>query len=179
MFKNKFTNLSKRLLISQTNPNDNYFKLLSDSLKNPEKFWSKQAHERLKFSKKFTQTCDINFEQAKFSWFGDGELNVKENCVDRYVGNTNPALIYEGDEPGREVRISYRELQAMVHRIAFKLKGLGVGKGDKVAMVWDVWPISTKELVENIDFPKLPHTPSPSTCPPTPNPSPPCWPALK
>ena len=58
------------------------------------------------------------------------------NCVDRHAAK-NPdsiAIIYEKDEPGQHVFITYGELKKMVTKYASILKTVaGVKKGDRVA----------------------------------------------
>lgn len=113
-----------------------YKQHLENSLNNPEKFWSDQANQRLKFIENFSKVSESNFNTAEFKWFLNGKINAKENCIDRHVLN-NPnktALIFEDDEPGNEKFYSYRDLQKLTQNIAYKLKNLGVQKHDKVAI---------------------------------------------
>ena len=106
-----------------------------------EGFWGEQARELLHWQKPFTQVLDwTNPPFAK--WFGDGELNVAYNCLDRHVeaGNGDRvALLWEG-EPGDERRVTYAELTDEVKRVANVLQGLGVGEGDRVAIYLPMIP---------------------------------------
>jgi len=106
-----------------------------------EGFWGEQARELLHWQKPFTQVLDwTNPPFAK--WFGDGELNVAYNCLDRHVeaGNGDRvALLWEG-EPGDERRVTYAELTDEVKRVANVLEGLGVGEGDRVAIYLPMIP---------------------------------------
>ncbi|HXH62584.1 MAG TPA: acetate--CoA ligase [Gemmatimonadales bacterium] len=75
-------------------------------------------------------------------WFVGGKLNVSANCLDRHVRGgkkDKPALIWEG-EPGEVRRITYAELLRDVCRCANVLKGLGVRKGDRVAIYLPMVP---------------------------------------
>ena len=75
-------------------------------------------------------------------WFQGGKLNVSHNCLDRHVGSGHGdrrALIWEG-EPGDTRTFSYRELLAEVCRFSNALKGLGVGKGDRVTIYLPMIP---------------------------------------
>lgn len=105
-----------------------------------EGFWAEQARE-LHWHTPFTQTLDwSNPPFAK--WFGDGELNVAYNCLDRHVeaGNGDRvALLWEG-EPGDERRVTYAELTDEVKRLANVLEGLGIGTGDRVAIYMPMIP---------------------------------------
>jgi acetyl-CoA synthetase len=104
-------------------------------------FWGEQARELLHWHTPFTQVLD--WSNAPFArWFGDGELNVSYNCLDRHVqaGNGDRvALLWEG-EPGDERRITYAELTDEVKRLANVLEGLGVGQGDRVAIYMPMIP---------------------------------------
>jgi len=71
------------------------------------------------------------------TWFKDGELNVAYNCLDRHLGTereNKTALIWQGDEPDEDKKITYKELHAEVCKFANVLKGLGVKKGDRVCI---------------------------------------------
>ncbi|MFX8696344.1 AMP-binding protein, partial [Acinetobacter baumannii] len=61
---------------------------------------------------------------------------VSANCLDRHLparGN-QVAIIWEGDDPAHDARITYRELYHAVCRMANVLKGMGVRKGDRVTL---------------------------------------------
>jgi len=97
-------------------------------------FWADQARQ-LHWHEPFTETLD--WSDAPFAtWFGDGKLNVAYNCLDRHVEaglGDRVAYHFEG-EPGDSRSITYAELTAEVKRAANVLEGLGVTKGDRVAI---------------------------------------------
>jgi acetyl-CoA synthetase len=104
-------------------------------------FWADQARELLHWHEPFTQTLDwSNPPFAK--WFADGRLNVAYNCLDRHVeaGNGDRVAFHWEGEPGDSRSITYAELTADVKRAANALKGLGVGKGDRVAIYLPLIP---------------------------------------
>jgi acetyl-CoA synthetase len=71
-----------------------------------------------------------------------GKLNLSHNCVDRHAlgaRREKTALLWEG-EPGEVRRISYGELHTLVQRFANVLKGLGVQRGDRVAIYMGMGP---------------------------------------
>jgi acetyl-CoA synthetase len=75
-------------------------------------------------------------------WFVGGKLNLSHNCVDRHANGTRRdkvALLWEG-EPGEVRRITYGELHALVQQFANALKGLGVKRGDRVAIYMGMAP---------------------------------------
>ena len=74
--------------------------------------------------------------EVQISWFADGLLNVSVNCLDRHLRERHdqPALIWQGEAEEDVRRVSYGELHAEVCRLANALRGLGVVKGDRVAI---------------------------------------------
>ncbi|PWI41243.1 acetate--CoA ligase [Streptomyces sp. ICBB 8177] len=103
-------------------------------------FWAQQAR-RLSWATEPKQTVDwSNPPFAK--WFADGELNVAYNCVDRHVEaglGDRVALHFEG-EPGDTRDLTYAQLKDEVCKAANALTGLGVEKGDRVAIYLPMIP---------------------------------------
>lgn len=105
-----------------------------------EGFWADQARE-LHWHTPFTRVLD--WSHPPFAeWFGDGELNVAYNCLDRHVEaghGDRIALRWEG-EPGDQRNVSYAELTDEVKRLANVLTELGVEQGDRVALYLPMIP---------------------------------------
>jgi len=104
-------------------------------------FWADQARELVHWHTPFTETLDwSNAPVAR--WFGDGELNVAYNCLDRHVlaGNGDRVAIHWEGEPGDSRSLTYAELTVEVKRAANLLASLGVGQGDRVAIYLPVIP---------------------------------------
>lgn len=119
------------------------------SLRDPEVFWGSIAKERLKWIKPFEIVRDCKITSAKINWFVGGQLNVSVNCLDVHVEKhpDRVALIWERDEPGTEVKVTYRELLETTCRLANTLKTHGVHKGDRVAIYMPVSPMAVAAML--------------------------------
>jgi len=123
-----------------------YKKLWTESVKSPDRFWSKQAKAELVWQKPFTKVLQWKEPYAK--WFIGGQLNVSANCLDRWLGTptaNRAALIWEGEpatdgKPGEERVLTYAQLHREVCRFANVLKRNGVGKGDRVILYLPMVP---------------------------------------
>ena len=105
-----------------------------------EAFWARQARELLTWDQDFHTTLEWELPYAK--WFLGGKLNVSYNCLDRHVKagyGDRIAYFWEG-EPGDTREISYTQLLDEVSRFANVLKGLGLEKGDRVAIYMPMIP---------------------------------------
>ena len=114
------------------------------SVEQPEAFWQDAAGELEWFSPWRTV---MEGEGAKATWFNGGKLNLSHNCVDRHAlgeRKDKVALIWEGEpksEGQAEVRkLTFAELHVEVQKFANVLKGLGVKKGDRVAVYMGMSP---------------------------------------
>ncbi len=122
---------------------DRYESLYRRSVEEPEAFWRDQA-ARLEWITPFTQVRDVSYDadDLHIRWFADGELNVSVNCLDRHLGGRadQTAIIWEGDDPEEDERISYRDLHERVCRLGNALRHLGVRKGDRVTIYLPMIP---------------------------------------
>lgn len=121
---------------------EEYKNLYKESIENNTTFWEKQAKEILHWQHDFQYVSDNNLAEGMVAWFLGGKLNVCENCVDRHVKQNGEkvALIWEGDEPGMGKKITYRELQREVSRLANVLRHNGIRKGDRIAIYMPMIP---------------------------------------
>ncbi|MFT7805940.1 acetyl-coenzyme A synthetase 2-like, mitochondrial [Arapaima gigas] len=126
-----------------------YRELRELSVREPERFWGYFAKERLLWNKPFEQISDCDMKQGKIRWFLGGQLNVSANCLDVHVARDpeRVALLWERDEPGTEVKVTYRELLETTCRLANTLKRHGVQKGDRVAIYIPVSPIAVAAMM--------------------------------
>jgi len=122
--------------------NETYLKWYKESVDNPDAFWAEHG-KRIDWSRPFTKVKNTSFEgDVSIKWFEDGETNVSYNCVDRHLkdhGN-QVAIIWEGDDPSLDKKITYNELHEQVCRFANVLKKHGVKKGDRVTIYMPMVP---------------------------------------
>src|SRR6266545_4506349 len=87
--------------------------------------------------------------QASIKWFEDGTLNVAYNCIDRHLAKRGDqvAILWEGDDPKDDQKITYKQLHAEVSRFANVLKARGVKKGDRVTIYLPMIPETTYAML--------------------------------
>ena len=113
------------------------------SIEDPEGFWVDMANEHVHWFRKWDKVADWTFEgDVGIRWFDGAKVNVAYNCLDRHLAERGdkPAILWEGDAPGEERRITFRELHAEVCRFANVLKSRGVRKGDRVCVYMPMVP---------------------------------------
>ena len=120
-----------------------YFEMYERSIRDPEGFWGEMS-ERIDWFKKPTKIKNTNYDadSLHIKWYEDGVLNACHNCVDRHLPTraNQVALIWEGDDPGVDKKITYSELKGEVCRLANALKSRGVKKGDRVTIYMPMVP---------------------------------------
>ena len=120
-----------------------YEEMYARSVNDPEGFWAEQA-KRIDWITPPTKIKNTTFEYPDVSikWFEDGVLNLSANCIDRHLPTRGEdvAIIWEGDSPGSDQRITYNELFERVCRFANVLKSLGVRKGERVTIYLPMIP---------------------------------------
>ena len=122
--------------------NDTYLKWYADSVKNPDKFWGKHG-KRIDWFKPYTKVKNTSFDgKVSIKWFEDGLTNVSYNCIDRHLKKRGDqvAIIWEGDNPYDDKKITYSELHEHVCRLANVMKKHGVKKGDRVTIYMPMIP---------------------------------------
>jgi acetyl-CoA synthetase len=111
-------------------------------VKDPEKFWGKHG-KRIDWFKPYKKVKNTSFKgRVSIKWFEDGITNVSYNCVDRHLkkrGNQT-AIIWEGDNPYDDKKITYKELHEHVCKLANVMKAKGVKKGDRVTIYMPMIP---------------------------------------
>jgi acetyl-CoA synthetase len=119
-----------------------YFRMYQESLADPDRFWGEHGR-RIDWIKPYTKVCNASFTgDVSIRWYEDGTLNASYNCIDRHLAKrgNQTAILWEGDDPGEDRRITYRELHEQVCRLANAMKNEGVKKGDRVTIYLPMIP---------------------------------------
>ncbi len=119
-----------------------YDALYAESIHSPATFWPRMATDFLTWLKPFTLLHEGDMTRGEVRWFIGGKLNVTLNCIDRHLPARarQTAILWEGDEPGQDRKISYQELHDNVCRLANVLRARGVNKGDRVCIYMPMIP---------------------------------------
>jgi propionyl-CoA synthetase len=111
------------------------------SIADPGAFWA-DAARAVTWTREPQRVLDDS-NPPFYRWFPDGELNTCANALDRHVDGgraDQPALIYDSPVTGCQRTYTYRELLDETARFAGVLRGLGVGKGDRVVIYMPMVP---------------------------------------
>jgi acetyl-CoA synthetase len=122
--------------------NEKYLQMYEWSVKDPEGFWAEQA-KRIDWFEPWHTVKDVSYEgDVHIRWFDGGKLNASYNCLDRHLEKRGDqvAIIWEGDDPGEDRKITYRQLHEEVCKFANVLKSKGVQKGDRVTIYMPMIP---------------------------------------
>src|SRR3990167_8586801 len=101
-----------------------------------ERYWHTQASKNIAWIKKWSKVLTGSFTTHDVKWFVDGKLNACYNCVDRHLPHSADkiAIIWEGNNPNQNKKLTYKELHSAVSKFANLLKSLDVKKGDKICI---------------------------------------------
>ncbi|MGU9979829.1 acetate--CoA ligase [Phreatobacter sp. HK31-P] len=120
-----------------------YKAMYEASVTSPEAFWGEHG-KRIDWMKPYTRVKNTSYDPHNVSirWFEDGTTNVSYNCVDRHLAKRGDqvAIIWEGDDPKDDAKITYRQLHAEVMKWANVLKSQGVKRGDRVTLYLPMIP---------------------------------------
>lgn len=124
---------------------EQYQEMYERSIADPESFWAEVA-EQFHWEKKWDTVLDYNYHRSKGSisvkWFQGATTNMTYNCIDRHLETRGdqPALLWEGNEPGEDRILTYRQLYEQVTKFANVLKGFGIKKGDRITIYMPMIP---------------------------------------
>ena len=101
----------------------------NESIKNNNNFWKKEG-KRITWIKSYKKIKDVKYskDEVRIKWFEDGTLNASANCIDRHLKDKKDktAIIWVGDDPKDNQKISYKQLHEKVSKAANGLKKLGI-----------------------------------------------------
>jgi acetyl-CoA synthetase len=119
-----------------------YESMYQESITDPDTFWSTKAEEFLHWDKPWTNVRTADMARGEVTWFEGAELNASVNCIDRHLDarGDQVAIIWEGDDPKDDKKITYQELYDSVCRLGNLLRERGVKKGDRVCIYMPMVP---------------------------------------
>jgi acetyl-CoA synthetase len=112
---------------------------LEEADEDPDGFWARAADE-LPWFRRWDRT--FLSEHPSFRWFVGGETNLAHNALDHHVARGrggHAALVYANERGERRV-FTYAQLLHEVERVAAGLRGMGVGKGDRITIYMPTCP---------------------------------------
>lgn len=139
------TNPPSAEFIAQANINaDQYQKMYQHSIDDPDAFWAEQGNKYVSWFKPWDSVSDWSFDadDLHIEWYKNAKLNVSYNCLDRHLATRGDqvAIIWEGDNPNEDRKITYRELHEEVSKFSNVLKSQGIEKGDRVSLYLPMIP---------------------------------------
>ena len=124
---------------------DAYRQQYALSIADPEAFWAGVA-DSFHWYKKWDAVRSYNYDMDQgpisIRWFEGAKTNIAYNCIDRHLKSRGDqvAIIWEGNEPGEDAQLTYKELHEQVCKFANVLKSRGVKKGDCVSIYMPMIP---------------------------------------
>ena len=118
------------------NSMEQYREMYKRSIDDPDGFWAEVANQ-FHWEKKWTKVREYDFKNdISIKWFMGAKTNITYNCLDRHLADRGDqvAIIWEGNEPGEDAKLTYKQLHEQVCKFANVLKSQGVKKGDRVSI---------------------------------------------
>ena len=103
---------------------DEYKKMYERSISDPEGFWAEMA-DGFFWKEKWSKVREYDFKgDISIKWFLGAKTNITYNCLDRHLETRGDqtAIIWEGNEPGEDAKLTYKQLHAEVCKFANVLK---------------------------------------------------------
>ncbi|MDB5317393.1 MAG: acetate--CoA ligase [Rhodospirillales bacterium] len=110
--------------------------MVAEATSDPNAFWAKEAL-RVAWMEAPTIIKNTSFTgDVSIKWFEDGVLNASVSCLDRHLATRGDqvAILWEGDDPNMDAKVTYRQLHERVCKLANAMRGMGVAKGDRVCI---------------------------------------------
>ena len=122
---------------------------IDDARRDPDAFWARAADE-LPWFRRWTRVFEP--DPPTFRWFAGAQTNLGYNAVDRHVldGWGGHAALVSINERGERVVQTYAQLLHEVRRISAALRGLGIGKGDRITIYMPPCPESIALMLATV-----------------------------
>lgn len=122
---------------------EQYQEMYKKSVTDSAGFWGEHG-KRIDWMKPYTQVKNVSYDphDVHIRWYEDGTLNVSANCLDRHLEKRGDqvAIIWEGDSPNEDAKITYRDLYERVCKLGNAMRDMGVKKGDRVCIYLPMIP---------------------------------------
>ena len=124
---------------------EKYHEMYQHSINDPDTFWADQAEDFFWF-RRWDKVREFNYDvrqgNISIKWFLGAKTNITVNCLDRHLEKRGDqtAIIWEGNEPGEERRLTYFELHRDVCKFANVLQNHGIKRGDRVSIYMPMVP---------------------------------------
>jgi len=118
-------------------------------IEDPDGLWADAARE-LPWFREWDRVFE--WEHPGFRWFVGAQTNLAYNALDHHVANGRAdqhALIYF-NERGERKYFTYVELLELVERIAAALRGMGVGRGDRITIYMPSCPCAIALMLATV-----------------------------
>ena len=118
------------------------------SLADPDGFW-RDAAAGVEWDVEPVRVLDADAAPL-YRWFTGGVLNTCHNALDRHVRDgrgDQPALVHDSPVTGTVTTLTYAQLLDEVSRFAGVLRGLGVGRGDRVVVYLPMVPLAVVTML--------------------------------
>jgi acetyl-CoA synthetase len=114
-------------------------RLQREAKEDPDGFWSREA-EAVPWFQKWDEVFE--WTPPTYRWFGGAQTNLAWNCLDHHVsrGRGGHAALIGLNELGERRVYTYGQLLREVERLARALRGMGIGKGDRVTVYMPTMP---------------------------------------
>ena len=127
-----------------------YQEMYRQSVDDPDAFWGEHG-KRIDWMTPYSKVKNTHYgkDDVSIKWYEDGSLNASVNCIDRHLAarGDQTAIIWEGDEPDQDAKITYSQLHEEVCKFANVLKARGVKKGDRVTIYMPMIPEATYAML--------------------------------